>query len=617
MTVTMGKASSPEPSEPEPAGAAAAAGAAAETAAVSADAAAETDADVEADAVPEQEPAPALRDRARRLLAPVATVAAGTGLIALHGTRYGHWLIDDAAISGAYARSFTEGWGPVAQRGAEQVEGFSNPTWTALLALGRLVGLYDRGTIFGVPDYVLFPKAVGLLLCAGILALGYVAAARVTTRPWLVTLVFGGLLALNPSFVIWIFSGLENPLYALVIMTMAVLVFLAVLDDRLLTSRLAITLGALAAVAALTRPEGLIYAGVYPLVVLGRLRRSTLDASIRCAALSVGTFAAPVGAYFVWRYATFGQWLASPSLAKNQGLPGLSDFTRPGELVDYAGALAVLAAVVLLGMVLSRPFGWRRGLLALLVPLGLAVVAFAVLEEDWMSQFRFATPIWVLGSLVAVLVAAEVLRQAPSRGRVWIAAALAVVLLPSAASLADASDTFRGDPDISACYVADRFGRIFNGYADVLELDEASLLIPDLGGSSMTSRLELIDMAGLTSDRFAELVHDHDRQGQMDYVYEELEPTFVHSRLPWSDGNGIGWDPRLERDYLPIHFDIYQGPPHGDWVRKDAVTNQRALAEVREYAAEHTAAVERFGAGWRRQSCGDTLHRGQTVTDRS
>lgn len=571
-------------------------------------------ADAPDDVEPSAEAEAASPSRLRRWLPPVGSVAGGTLLVGLHATRYGHWLIDDAAISNAYARSFAEGLGPVAQPGADPVEGFSNPTWTALLALGRAVGLFDRGAIFGVPDYVLFPKALALLLCAGMLALCYLAAARVTRRPWLATLAVGALLAVTPSFVIWGFSGLENPLYAFVVLAMAVLVFLAVLDDRLLTRRVALAMGGLAALAALTRPEGLIYAGVYPLVVLGGLRRSMVRECARWVLLSTVTFAVPVGAYFVWRFATFGQWLSSPSLAKQQDLPRLADFTRAGDLVGYAGAPAVLVAVLLLGMVLARSTPWQRGLLALLVPLGLAIVAYAVLEEDWMSQLRFATPVWVLGALVATLVGAEVLRAAEGRGRLWIGAGLVAVLLPSAASFADASDTFRENPDISACYVANRFGRVFNAYADILELEDASLVIPDLGGSSLTSRLELVDMAGLTNDRFAELVRDRDRQGQVDYVFDEVQPTFVHSRQPWSDGNGIGWDPRLSRDYVPIHYDIYQGAPHGDWVRRDAVPSERALDEARDYAAEHTAAVERVGAGWQRRSCGDTLERGQTDT---
>ncbi|MBK1786115.1 hypothetical protein [Prauserella cavernicola] len=550
-------------------------------------------------------------------LLPAASVAGGTALIGAHATLYGNWIIDDAAITFAYARSFAEGLGPVVQPGAEPVEGYSNPTYTALLVLGRLVGLFDRGTIFGIPDYVLFPKALALLLVAGILSACYVAAAKVTKRPWLATLAVGALLAITPSFVIWTFSGLENPLYALIITWMAVLVFRAVLDDRLLGYKLAAGMGLLAAAAALTRPEGLIYAGVYPLVLLGTVSKATLVPRIKHTLVSVAAFAIPVGAYFIWRYATFGLWLSSPSIAKRQDLPTLQELTRPGELVGYAGAPAVLVAVLFVGMALAKPAWWRRGLLALLVPLGLAVIAFSVLEPDWMSQLRFATPVWVLGALVTVLAAAEALRNAKLRGRVWITAGLVAVLLPTTASFGAVASQFRNEPDISACYVADRFGRIFNGYADVMGAQDASLLIPDLGGSALTSRLHLVDMAGLTNHRFAELVREHDLRGQQNYVYDEVKPTFIHTRQPWSTGNGLGYDPRLERDYYPIHYDIYQGPPHGDWVRKDAVSDPQMLENLRAYAREHTVQVERDIPNWPRRHCGDTLRFDQTDTGQS
>lgn len=66
-------------------------------------------------------------------------------------------MVDDAAITFAYARSISDGLGPVVAPGAEPVEGFSNPTWTALLS-GLVLGLFDRSTLFNVQDYVLFPK---------------------------------------------------------------------------------------------------------------------------------------------------------------------------------------------------------------------------------------------------------------------------------------------------------------------------------------------------------------------------------------------------------------------------------------------------------------------------
>src|SRR5699024_7236694 len=98
-------------------------------------------------------------------------------------------------------------------------------------------GLFDHGTLFGIPDYALYPKALALLCCAGMLVGVYSAAARITRRPWLATVASGLIMAAIPSLVMWTFSGLENPLYGLTVVWSTVVVFRAVLDERLLTPR--------------------------------------------------------------------------------------------------------------------------------------------------------------------------------------------------------------------------------------------------------------------------------------------------------------------------------------------------------------------------------------------
>lgn len=65
------------------------------------------------------------------------------------------------------------GLGPFSSPDAAVVEGYSNPAWLAVLIAGRLLGLFDRGAWFGVPDYVAYPKAVALLCCAGVFAACY------------------------------------------------------------------------------------------------------------------------------------------------------------------------------------------------------------------------------------------------------------------------------------------------------------------------------------------------------------------------------------------------------------------------------------------------------------
>lgn len=554
---------------------------------------------------------PARRERPRRWPA-VAAVLLGLALIAWRAAQYKRWIVDDAAITFAYARSLAEGLGPVAQPGVAPVEGFSNPTWTVLLAAGRVLGLFDHGTLFGVPDYVLFPKALALLCCAGILVAIHSAGALVTRRPWLLTAAAGAILAAVPSFVVWSFSGLENSLFALAVTVLAVLTFRAVLLGRLLTTRVAVAAGLLAAAAALTRPDGAIYVVSYPLVVLLLLRRDAIKPGLRAIATAFAAFAVPFGAYVIWRFFEFGRLVANTAVAKAQDVPAVGQLNRAADLVEYAGALAVLLFMAVVGLAMARSSWWREGLCALLIPLGLALIAYAVMEPDWMGQFRFATPVWPLAATIGVLSALEVLRGTRLRGRIVLTIALVAALLPSGVALATAGGKFRDTPTLPMCFIADRFGRMFNQYSDLLGVRQGSILEPDLGGSSLTSRLPIVDLAGLADHRIADFYHDDDMAGLRDYVFDDVKPTFIHVRMYWGPVTGITSDPRLASDYVPLY--TYPAPADygGDFVRKDAVPGPDRLEAAREYAAATIPAVEGNIYTWPRRSCGDALRPGQT-----
>ncbi|MEU8895689.1 hypothetical protein [Nocardia sp. NPDC048505] len=543
--------------------------------------------------------------------AAVAAVAGGVLLLGLQAARYGNWLVDDAGITFAYARSVANGFGPVLQPGAEPVEGFSNPTWLAVLVVGEWLGLFDRGALFGVPDFVLYPKAIALLCCAGILVACYLAARRVSRWPALVTFATGVVLAAIPSFVIWCFSGLENSLFALAACALAVHLFLAVLDHRLWTPAVAVIAGLIAAFAALTRPDGLIYLAAYPLVSLILVRRAVWLTGLRHVLYSVAAFAIPFGAYLLWRIAEFGRLVANTAVAKHQALPTVHDLTRAGELVQYAGAPAVIAAVGVVGLALAAPSRWRDGVVALLVPLALAMIAYCVLQPDWMAQFRFATPVWALAAFVVVISAAELLGRLRTRGRALVALTLVGALIPSGVALADAAESYRADADVPLCWIAERFGRYVNGYADILGLQQGSLLAPDMGGSSLTSRLLLIDMAGLTESRIADIYAGTDGRSLEDYVFEDRKPTFVHTHGAWWH-NGLTLDPRMTRDYYQVQR--YQDGSFGvdeDWVRKDVVRDERQLQDLREYSGSvlpHLLPDFQKAGG-----CGTVLRPGQSV----
>ncbi|MCM6776810.1 hypothetical protein NDR87_21985 [Nocardia sp. CDC159] len=542
-------------------------------------------------------------------LSPLAAVLGGVLLLAWRASEYGSWMVDDAGITFAYARSVAEGAGPVLQPGAAPVEGFSNPTWLFVLVVGKWCGLFDHGALFGIPDYVLYPKAIALICCAGILAACYLAARRVSRWPALVTLVAGAALAAIPSFVIWCFSGLENALFALAVSALAVRLFLAVLDERLWTPAVAVTVGVTAALAALTRPDGLIYLAAYPVVSAILVRRATLSVALRCGLYSGLAFAVPFGGYLLWRIVEFGRLVPNTAVAKQQAMPTVQDLTRAGDLVQYAGAPAVLVAVGVVALSLAPRGRWRDGVVALAVPLVLAVIAYCVLQPDWMAQFRFATPVWALGAILVAISAEQLLARLHRRGQVLVALTLIGVLIPSGCALTVSSESFRADQDVPLCWIVLRFGRMVNGYADILALRHGTLFTPDMGGSSLTSRLRLVDMAGLADARVADIYAGKDPTRLGDYVFDEVKPTFVHTHGAWMQ-NGVTTDPRIERDYYRIHRSPDPDRPDEDWVRKEVVRDEHQLGQLRRYAGE---VLPGLWQEFRTSGCGPTLRPGQTL----
>lgn len=527
-------------------------------------------------------------------------VGVPTVLVGLHGLLYGRWIVDDAAITFAYARSITTGAGPVLQPGAEVVEGYSNPAWLALLALGRVTGLFDRGAWFGVPDYVVFPKLLALVLVAVMFVCFLSVAAALCRRPVVVTVVAGAATAAVPSFVVWTMSGLENSLLALSAVAITAVLVRATVAERLTGTRAAVSCGLLAAVAALTRPDGLIYAVAFPLAVLILLRRAELGTAARAVVVSSVAFAVPAGAYLVWRLVTFGQWLPNTALAKSQGLPGPADLARPGEIVGYLGWLAVILGAVAIGAAVTRP--WWRGMVMLLVPLALAVAAFGVLEGDWMGQLRFATPVWALGALAVVVAASQVLPDLPVRGRIIVAVLAVVAAIPTGAGFVDGMRAVRAAPTAPLCVVATNTGAAFNGYDVLLGGGDHVLLAPDIGGAALTSTLRIVDLVGLADPRIAGFWADEDMAGLRDHLFDEVRPTFVTINADWSRLTGLPDDPRMA-DYVEIGTS-----PSGvtDWVRLDALL-PGDLDELRAFAADTALPADLAVRGAPRGSCGDVL----------
>ncbi|GAA2290270.1 hypothetical protein OKJ48_34120 [Streptomyces kunmingensis] len=547
------------------------------------------------------------RSWARSWAMPLA-VLGGTVLVAVRAAGLGQWIVDDAAVTFAYVRSIGDGLGPVQQAGAPAVEGYSNPAWLALLLAGRVLGLFDHGAWSGVSDLALFPKALALACVAGTLAcVGGAARAALPARAWLVVLGTGGLLAVNESYVVWCFSGLENSLYGLLAAALALLLVRGLLVPNPLRDGTALGVAcgaaALALAAALTRPDGAVLAAAYPLTVLLLRRRG----APRAALVNCVVFGAGYGAFLLWRHAEFGRWVPNTAVAKSQQPPGPADLAKVGELLGYAGWALVLVCVACAGLVLGRPGPARRVTGVLCVPLALTLLAYGALARDWMPLYRFATPVWVLGSAVAALAVTAVASGAGLRGRVLLGCAVTGGLVLSIAGQQARGEGFRREPTLSMCWVADRYGRTFNAYADRLGLRPgATAALPDLGGMLLTSRLRVVDVAGLTDRTVADAYAAHDKAALTRHVLNEVRPELVHTHGAWPGKSGIT-DARLTAaGYVPL----YREGNGGDYVLAAAVPGgPRRVDAVREWARPRIDRMnrEKHHEGGRLGDCGARL----------
>lgn len=518
-------------------------------------------------------------------------------LYLLHACLFGGWIVDDAGISFAYARNLAAGHGLVAQPGIPPVEGYSNFLWVMLTAVFLPLGLFDP---------MLTPKLLGVVLTGG-LFLGFQAALRrLDPAGGAVAFVALALTALNTSFTVWTVSGLENPLYAALIG----LLFWLLVRERTGGPRpgLSAVAGAVAAGIALTRPDGVLYAALYPLLTWGAEARGGRPWRTGAAAGRIARFAAVFlvlfGAFLAFRLAYFGDLQPNTYHAKSAPMtavvrdllllkPSLLGRLREplesaaGEVGGPLVALLAMAGTVFLAV--RRRLGWPHA--ALLGFAGCAGLIYILLPGDWMREYRFATPFYPFfyagAGLLAVSVARE-LMPLPERRKV-AGRLLAVAALGLAVALfLPRSRAYAADPALSFFLVEENNGRRFNRFADALGLREGSFLVPDIGGVLWSSRLRIYDLAGLT-DRTVARTLKKDPGAFYEYVFGVARPTFILAHGPWAYTAALNRDPRFARDYLPLYLEgdpggrtVTAGPglQAGVFVRKEAIVGKEAVVEA-------------------------------------
>jgi hypothetical protein len=521
----------------------------------------------------------------RRATVTAAAVLPSLALFVLHAAPLRHWIVDDAGISFAYARSFAAGHGLVAQPGAPRVEGFSNPLWTLLLAL------FYRLDVF---DVTWTPKLVSLVLVGATLVVVAADLRRDRSSLWPPVLATT-LIAASTAFVVWTTSGLENALLAL----------LAALSCRLTARaaagelRLAVAAGAMAALVALTRPDGALYVVALPLVLLSSPLewRDGPRVLLRRLLAPLAGFAPLHLGYLLFRRAYFGEWVPNTYYAKDKpSLAFLFDRWKWSDLLSAAlGPLGLLAAALLIAAAIAAA---RRGTFdarrrALAVHLGIAAGAYMLLPLDWMGEYRFATPFflffyWGLGEVLSAL-----WESGLAAHRIAVTAAALACVAASACIHVPRTRDFATWPVVPFSIVGSYFGEGYNRVAEAVPVREPSLLAADVGGTYIYSRLRVYDLVGLC-DRTTARTLTSDTAAFHRYVLEDVRPTFIHVHTPWAGWAAFQTSARFKTDYAAIRetwprpgsrvaLESPGAPQWADYVRRDALgpDPEAGLAAVR------------------------------------
>ena len=466
-----------------------------------------------------------------------ALCAVASAVLVAHSLEW-NFVTDDAFISFVYSRNLAD-HGQLVFNLGEHVEGYTNFSWTLILAVFYKLGLPPE-----VMSRVLGTAAgcATLFVCA---RLCEVVRGDGKASWWdaLPAFVLAGI----PGYACWSSGGLETQLFTL-LSTLAMTLYLrGHLADREPSRGSAIAFG----LAALTRPEGVLF---FALTGLHRLLRKLSHIDRKRSALSgqlaptrnelawVGIFLAFVVPHFLWRRWYYGWWLPNTFYIKSSGIGGV--WQQGGyylQRVVLQFHLWMVPLLVLAGLIAKRP----RGFVALVVYATIITSVFLIyvasVGGDFMGLYRFVMPVMPL----VVVSACVGLRIAVTRDERAASPAFAIVLVAALllahawhASVVDKQSFIIGadhgidSPGFLRWYTADRaaIGKWFYQYKK--PDDYAS--VGGAGAQVWYSQIPSLDCFGLSD---AHIAHDvkpvSSRPGHQKYAPIEYElskhPTIITS----------------------------------------------------------------------------------------
>jgi arabinofuranosyltransferase len=476
-------------------------------------------------------------DKRARMMRSAALAAAGLALV-WHALQYG-FITDDAYISFVFSRNLAEHGQLVFNPGGDPVEGYTNFLWTALL--GALLWL-------GLPPQVM-SIALGIAFALGTLVVAYRLSAHLAGKPSPWDALAPALLGLSAGFACWSAGGLETQLFTFLV---ALALYLYVRGNR--EPRALLALGPVLALAAMTRPEGLLVVGVLGLHRLvcnlaGSRRLVRHRAELGCVALFVALWAP----WFLWRWWYYGYPLPNTYYVKAAGEPppGYAEQLWSNGLyyvwqwARQSGAL-VASPLVALGLLWFRGRSDRLVFGTVAAALGVAYLAYtARVGGDFMGLHRFVMPVFFLVAMGAALgLRALVEAIGPLRARPAACAALALALVAthgvSQAALTARSMTWgnwasdRGIDTPAFLYVYTRDRKAIGKHMRSCFRDDDFSIVGGAGAKPYYGRMRGIDVFGLVSERIAqEVPPTNPRAGHNKWAPNALllehDPEFVFS----------------------------------------------------------------------------------------
>jgi arabinofuranosyltransferase len=273
----------------------------------------------------------------------VTTYVAAAALLCL-GWRLFWFLTDDAFIAFRYVHNASVGrglvWNPAPFL---PVEGYTSFSWVLLL-----LGLQQAFHVSPVDASNWLGLGLGLASLAIIVAVLFrvaIPARWQSRRLVLAALTLGGMLS-NRTYLAWQSSGLETPLFnALLTAWLALLIW----PYPSAPGRRLLALCSLASLAALTRPDGVLFALASAAFVVVRAAAARRKSSLWALA---PLLLVPV--HVAWRLRFYGQWWPNTYYAKYSG-------AWPESGLRYLGCFVLEYALYLpLGLALGLGVGALR-----------------------------------------------------------------------------------------------------------------------------------------------------------------------------------------------------------------------------------------------------------------